>query len=88
VAPCVYVLKSSKNGRYYIGSTKDFERRIKEHLAGKTKYTHDSGSYERVFIQYFDTLIEARRLERWLKAQKSRKLIDEVIATGQIRKKL
>ncbi|MGI5826770.1 MAG: GIY-YIG nuclease family protein, partial [Patescibacteria group bacterium] len=33
----VYILKSEKNGRFYIGSTSNFERRLDEHLNGRSK---------------------------------------------------
>ena len=35
----VYVLRSLKDGRTYIGCTKDFENRIKEHDTGEVKST-------------------------------------------------
>lgn len=35
----VYILKSLKDGNLYIGRTKDFERRFKEHNSGKVQST-------------------------------------------------
>jgi predicted GIY-YIG superfamily endonuclease len=35
----VYTLKSEKNGRYYIGNTKDMGRLFEEHCNGKVKAT-------------------------------------------------
>jgi len=35
----VYVLKSLKDGNFYIGRTKNFERRFKEHNSGKVQST-------------------------------------------------
>jgi putative endonuclease len=84
---CVYILKSLKNGRFYIGSTIDFVRRIEEHNQGKSKYTKNSGPYEQVFIQEYETLFKARKVERWVKTQKSRQLVEEIIKDGWIKKK-
>jgi len=33
----VYVLKSAKDGRAYVGCTKDLKNRIKEHNSGEVK---------------------------------------------------
>lgn len=35
----VYVLKSLKDGRTYVGCSKDVENRVKEHNAGEVKST-------------------------------------------------
>jgi len=33
----VYILKSEKTGRYYIGHTADLKKRLNQHNSGKTK---------------------------------------------------
>src|SRR3989344_1921016 len=83
----VYILKSSKHGRYYVGSTNDLERRLDEHFRGKSKYTRDSGPYELIFSQSYLSLDDARKIERWIKSQKSRKLIEKIISKREIQKK-
>jgi len=35
----VYVIKSEKDSRLYVGFTENIERRLKEHNSGKTKST-------------------------------------------------
>ncbi|KKW02929.1 MAG: hypothetical protein UY37_C0009G0003 [Candidatus Beckwithbacteria bacterium GW2011_GWC2_49_11] len=35
----VYVIKSYKNERHYIGHTNNLKRRIHEHNSGQSKYT-------------------------------------------------
>ena len=35
----IYILRSFKNNRYYIGSTNNLTRRIKEHIQGKNRFT-------------------------------------------------
>lgn len=37
--PYVYILKSKKDGRHYIGSTKNLRNRIEEHIKGNVKST-------------------------------------------------
>lgn len=75
----VYILKSAVNGRYYVGSTNDLDRRLKEHNAGKTASVKNLRPLELVFSQKFATLIEARRIEAKLKQFKSRKILDKIV---------
>jgi len=35
----VYILQSKKNENYYVGSTDNFEQRIKQHKEGKVRTT-------------------------------------------------
>jgi len=37
--PYVYILKSKKDGRLYIGSTKNLKGRVKEHIIGSVPST-------------------------------------------------
>ena len=71
---CVYILRGS-NGRHYIGSTVDLERRLAEHRRGHTHTTKRLGeSFELVASKVFNSLAEARRVERLLKAKKNPRL--------------
>lgn len=80
----VYILKSQKNGRYYIGSTVDTERRFREHQSGCVRATRNSRPFERVFLEAFETIQDARRIEYRLKRLKSRKIIERIIKDGKI----
>ena len=84
---CVYVL-CCKDKRYYIGSTVDLNKRIREHRQGKVWATRKRRPVKLVLSQEYRTKHEAHRLELWIKSQKSRKLIDQIIEENVIRKKL
>jgi putative endonuclease len=45
----VYVLKSSRDNKTYIGCTKNFENRLKEHNYGEVKST----KYRRPFVLWY-----------------------------------
>jgi predicted GIY-YIG superfamily endonuclease len=60
----LYILKSKSNARYYIGSTTDLARRLREHDAGNTPTTRHSGPGQLVYNEEFGALAEARRRER------------------------
>ena len=76
----LYILKSEKNGRYYIGSTKDTERRLKDfHNLGKVKATRNSKPWVVVFRKEFRVIAEARKMEYRLKQKKSKVIIEKII---------
>jgi putative endonuclease len=75
----IYILQSRQNGRYYIGSTTDFDRRFSEHNRGQTKSTRGFGPWDCTFKQEI-AFSDARRVERQLKRLKSRKVLERIIA--------
>jgi putative endonuclease len=50
----MYILRSLKNGKYYIGSTKDMAQRLIRHNAGKTKGNRNNRPFE---IAYHEVLV-------------------------------
>jgi len=82
----VYILKSQKNGRYYIGSSENPERRLVEfHNLGKVKATKLTKPWEIVFKQRYEEMSTARQIEYKLKSFKSKKIIEEIINDGHCR---
>jgi len=79
----VYILKSLKNGRYYIGYTKDLQRRLLEHNLGKTKGNRYLVPFELVYSETFKNETEARKREFYIKSQKSRRFIEKLINKGR-----
>ena len=74
----VYILEC-RNKSYYIGSTDDLDRRIKQHVEGKAKATmHLRPVVLKAFIACED-LKSARKLEREIKKKKSRKYTEKMI---------
>jgi putative endonuclease len=65
----VYVIQSRMNGRFYVGSTKDVENRLREHNAGESKSTHAGKPWELLHVESYGTLAEARRQESKIKAR-------------------
>ena len=76
----LYILKNETTDRYYIGSTTNVERRLKEHAAGKTRTTRILKTFTLVYKEEFDTIQEARLREKKLKSYKSRKYIEWLIS--------
>lgn len=80
----VYILKTS-SGKYYIGSTIDINKRITHHQGGYTPSTKRLGKVELVLVQQFNTLSDARVVERKLKNLKRKDYIEKIIKDGYIR---
>ncbi len=74
----VYVLFSQKLNKRYIGSTKDIDRRIKEHNLGKSKFTSTGISWKLIYKESFPTNNEARKRELFLKSGVGRKFLDQI----------
>lgn len=81
----LYILRSLKSGRYYIGSTNNIERRLAEHGSGKTKSLRNLLPVELAFKKDVDSIVTARGLERKLKKYKNRGIIDQVIAEQELK---
>jgi len=63
----VYVLKSKKDGRCYVGSTNDLRKRFKEHNSGKVLSTKDRYPLNLIYYEVFRSEKDARKREQTLK---------------------
>jgi putative endonuclease len=73
----VYVLRSLKNQRLYIGCTNNLERRVFEHNAGLSTYTRTTRPFVLLYHEVFDDLKAARRREKTLKGGQGREWLKE-----------
>ena len=69
----VYVLYSEGFQKYYVGVTKDLERRIYEHNKGRTKSTKPFVPWALAHKEKFATFEEARKRETYLKSAAGRR---------------
>ncbi|MBM2820908.1 MAG: hypothetical protein HW405_668 [Candidatus Berkelbacteria bacterium] len=66
----VYILRSLKDGKHYIGSTDNLERRINEHNAGKTMSLKRRLPLKIIYQEEYFTRIEAIKREKNIKRYK------------------
>jgi putative endonuclease len=71
----VYVLKSCKNGRMYVGSTNNLQRRLYQHNHGQNISTRSKGPYIIVYNESYFSRNEAVQREHYLKTGKGREEI-------------
>jgi putative endonuclease len=77
----LYILQNESIDKYYIGSTTNLERRLKEHLRGLVRTTRVFSIFKLAYKEKFDKIEEARKREKQLKLYKSKKYIKWLIAT-------
>ena len=79
----IYILRSERNKRYYIGCTKDLNRRLTEHNRGQTASTKHLIPLVCVFHQEVPD-DQANSIERKLKRYKSRVVLDNIVKSGRL----
>lgn len=63
-----YILKSSKSGTSYYGSTTDLRKRVNEHNSGRSGSTKPHIPWKLVWYCAFPTLAQAKDFELYLKS--------------------
>jgi len=63
----VYILKSLKDGKLYIGSTNDLKRRVEEHNSGKSFSTAPRRPFKIIYYEAYVSEGDARHREHNLK---------------------
>ena len=66
----VYILRSGKDSKHYIGSTADLNRRVEDHNAGKVSSTRDRKPFELIHFEKFETKGIAEKREKFFKSGK------------------
>ena len=76
----VYVLRSLKNNKRYIGQTsKDVFKRLSEHNRRCNKWTRENGPFRLIRFEEYSLRSEAIKREHFLKSGQGRKWLDENI---------
>ena len=75
----VYVLKSQKDGRHYVGSGETVEERLRRHNSGDYRYTKGHRPWKLVYKEPLRTRAEAVKRERFLKSGVGRKQLKELL---------
>ena len=74
----VYVLKSQKTGRRYVGSCENLETRVTRHNLGHSKATRHGLPWTLVHSEVFSNRADATRRERYYKSGRGRDELDQL----------
>lgn len=77
----VYILKN-RQGKYYIGSCKNIDIRLKRHNQNSVRSTKNKGPFRIIYKEEFSTLTEALKRENQLKAYKGGRAFQKLIETS------
>ncbi|OGI21249.1 MAG: excinuclease ABC subunit C [Candidatus Moranbacteria bacterium RIFCSPLOWO2_02_FULL_48_19] len=69
----VYILRSKKDTKLYVGFTQDLKRRISEHNGGSAESTKTRRPLELLCYEAYNHKEEAERREKYLKSSDGKK---------------
>ena len=76
----IYVLRSLKNGKRYVGFTsKKSTTRLKEHNKGCNVWARQNKPFVLVYTEEYSAKQEAKAREKFLKSGQGRKTLDETL---------
>ena len=79
---CLYILKSVRSGRFYVGSTLDLDKRLKQHngeLPGLGRSTVADRPWKVAFRAEYLSRSQAMAAERYVKKMKSNRWIAKLV---------
>jgi len=83
MAHFVYIIKSLKDNRYYIGETADIDRRLFEHNEGWVKSTRHRRPFILVHFEKLDSRTEALKREKQIKAYKGGEAFKNLLSSNE-----
>ena len=75
----VYIIQSLKTGEFYKGLTNNIDRRLSDHLSGKSNWGKIKLPIRVVHVEMCSTRQEAREMEKYFKSGFGREIIRELV---------
>ena len=75
----VYILKSEKTGRTYVGYSNDWRRRLNEPNNGQSRYTKNRGPFSIFKLEELESVADAKRRELYWKSGAGRRILGELL---------
>jgi putative endonuclease len=79
----LYILKSEKDGTYYVGHTQDLADRLERHNQGRVRYTKSKRPWNLVYFEKYLDKSSAMTREQEIKKRKSKEFIDSLVRTSR-----
>ena len=79
----IYILQLSDN-TFYKGQTRDLDRRLNEHLLKNVKATKSRLPFRLFHVEFCESRLKARRLEKYFKSGMGREIIREIAAVVEL----
>ena len=75
----VYILRSKVDDNFYVGFSENLKQRILDHNSGKNISTQIRRPLDLVFYEAFTNKFDALRRERYLKSNKGKTMIKQLL---------
>ncbi|MFA5127155.1 MAG: GIY-YIG nuclease family protein [Patescibacteria group bacterium] len=80
----LYIIRSLKTKKYYIGISADLEQRLRHHNSGANKSTRNAKPWTIVYTEEFNDKKSAWLRERQIKKYKSGEAFKKLINRGEV----
>jgi len=80
----VYILKSDRDGSFYVGHTAGLGERVRRHNQGRSRYTKAKIPWRVVYQEEYLTRSQAIEREQELKDKKSRAYIEQLVRASRV----
>jgi putative endonuclease len=74
----VYILRSKRDNKRYVGFTNNLEKRIAEHNSGKVIATKNRRPPELIYFEGYENKFEAAKREKFFKSGKGREFLKNI----------
>ncbi|HRH34750.1 MAG TPA: GIY-YIG nuclease family protein [Catalimonadaceae bacterium] len=76
----VYILESEMDGTWYVGMTTNIEIRLKEHNAGKSRFTKGHFPWKIIYFEEQPDFVQGRTKEKYFKTTNGKNRVRKWIA--------
>ena len=80
----VYIIRSHKTGKRYIGYTQDIEKRLKYHNTGKNRSTRNGKPWMLIYKEEYKSKTVALKREKEIKSYKSGNSLNHLLKQAGI----
>ena len=74
----VYILKSKKFKKSYVGYTNDLQRRLDQHNSGQSEFTSKYGPWDLIYSEEYNLQTDALLREKYFKTKQGRKFLKKL----------
>lgn len=75
----VYILRSLKDGLFYIGFSENLKTKVVDHNSGKNVSTKNRRPLELIFYEAFPNKLDALRREKYFKTTKGKTTLKQML---------
>lgn len=75
----VYVLRSLKDNKFYIGFSEDVSQRVEEHNSGKNISTKNRRPFKLMYYEAHLSKLDALKRERYFKTAKGKTMLKKIL---------